>query len=137
MKLSMDCHHIGILTRNPETLIPFYTQGLGFSEGETRTLPAELIEKIFGFSSECRLTKLSSGSAIIEIFVPVNRDVGSRSVRAGGFNHWALEVEDKEAFIRILDERRVPVLKIDYTGRMIYFIKDPDGNLIEIYEVKQ
>jgi len=134
--MNMACHHIGILTRNPKTLISFYTQGLGFSEGETRILPADLTEKIFGLSSECMLTKLTSGNAVIEIFAPVNIDVTRRNMGTAGYNHWALQVKNKESFIRILEGRKVPVLKIDRAGRMVSFVKDPDGNLIEIYEVK-
>jgi catechol 2,3-dioxygenase-like lactoylglutathione lyase family enzyme len=43
-------------------------------------------------------------------------------------------VADKELFVRELDKKGVPVLKLEGTGRFIYFVQDPEGNLIEIYE---
>ncbi|MBN1222077.1 MAG: VOC family protein [Candidatus Aminicenantes bacterium] len=134
--MHMACHHIGIFTRNPKRLIPFYTQGLGFSEGEMRVLPPDLMGKIFGLASECQLTKLSQDGAVIEVFSPVEYEVDDCSPRTSGYNHWGLEVEDKEAYVRILEERGVPVLKVDNRGRTIFFVKDPEGNLIEIYERK-
>jgi catechol 2,3-dioxygenase-like lactoylglutathione lyase family enzyme len=134
--MSINCHHIGIFTADPQRLIQYYTQGLGFVEGVARILSPDLTEKIFGIKDECRLTKLTQDQAVVEIFAPLHSPLDERSQRATGYNHWALEVEDKEAYVRVLEERDVPVTKIDNQGRMIYFISDPDGNLIEIYESK-
>ncbi len=134
--MSINCHHIGIFTAEPQRLIQYYTQGLGFVEGDARILSPDLTEKIFGIKDECRLTKLTQDQAVVEIFSPLHSPLDEQSQRATGYNHWALEVEDKEAYVRVLEERDVPVTKIDHQGRMIYFISDPDGNLIEIYESK-
>ena len=130
------CHHIGIFTKDPQLLIRYYTQGLGFVEGATRILSPDLTEKIFGIKDEYQLIKLTQNQAVIEIFTPVNSSLDDGGQRTRGYNHWALEVEDKEAYVRILEERNVPVTKIEHQGRMIYFISDPEGNLIEIYQLK-
>ncbi len=53
---------------------------------------------------------------------------------AAGYNHWGLDVEDKNSFIRELEKKGVPLLNLEGTGRFIYFVKDPEGNTIEIYE---
>ena len=134
--MNMACHHIGIFTKNPEQMIQYYTQGLGFIEGETRVLSPDLTEKIFGVKDECRLTKLTQHQAVIEIFAPMHASLDEKRNRSAGINHWALEVEDKESYVRTLEERDVPVRKIDNKGRLIYFVSDPEGNLIEIYESK-
>jgi len=134
--MNMACHHIGIFAEDPQLLIRFYTQGLGFVEGETRILSPELTEKIFGIKDECQLTKLAQDQAVIEIFAPQHPSLGGHRNRSAGYNHWALEVEDKEAFVQILEERDVPVIKVDNQGRMVYFVSDPEDNLIEIYESK-
>ena len=135
--MNMACHHIGIFTADSRRLIQFYTQGLGFTEGETRVLSPDLTEQIFGISDECQLTKLTQAQAVIEIFTPLRADLVDSSQWAAGYNHWALEVEDKEAYVRVLEGRGIPVTKIDHRGRMIYFISDPDDNLIEISEPKR
>jgi catechol 2,3-dioxygenase-like lactoylglutathione lyase family enzyme len=51
-----------------------------------------------------------------------------------GYNHWALGVGDKEMFVRGLEKKGVRILKLEGTGRFIFFVKDPEGNLIEIYQ---
>jgi catechol 2,3-dioxygenase-like lactoylglutathione lyase family enzyme len=135
--MNMDCHHIGLFTKDPQRLIQYYTQKLGFVEGGARVLSPELTEQIFGIRDECRLIKLTQDQAAIEIFTPLHSDLVDSSPRTAGYNHWALEVEDKEAYVQLLEERDVPVTKIDHQGRKLYFISDPEGNRIELYEPKR
>jgi catechol 2,3-dioxygenase-like lactoylglutathione lyase family enzyme len=134
--MSSFCHHFGILTRNPEQLKEFYVRFLGFVEGETRLLPAELVNKIFRIPSPCYLTKLSRDSAHLEIFFLTDVEAGERKRAAVGYNHWGMGVEDKERFVNELKLLGAPVMEIEHSGHMIYFVEDPEGNLIEIYEVK-
>ena len=51
-----------------------------------------------------------------------------------GFNHFGLWVEDKARFCRRLAAEGVEVIEAPYKDRFVYFIKDPDGNRIEIFE---
>jgi catechol 2,3-dioxygenase-like lactoylglutathione lyase family enzyme len=134
--MNIFCHHFGILARNPENLKEFYVKWLGFEEGETRLLPADLVNQIFGIPSPCYLTKLSHGSLVLEIFSLTDIDTQERKYATVGYNHWGMGVEDKEQFVQDLKKKNVPVMEIEHSGRMIYFVKDPEGNLIEIYEVK-
>jgi catechol 2,3-dioxygenase-like lactoylglutathione lyase family enzyme len=130
------CHHFGILSKNPEKLKKFYTESLGFEEGETRLLPADLVDQIFSIFSPCYLTKLKRGSVLLEIFSLTDLQTHEREWTTVGYNHWGMGVEDKERFVQDLKQKNVPVMEIEHSGRMIYFIKDPEGNLIEIYEVR-
>jgi catechol 2,3-dioxygenase-like lactoylglutathione lyase family enzyme len=57
-----------------------------------------------------------------------------RTAASSGYNHWGLGVEDKESYIIRLEKMGVPLLRLEGNGKFIYFIKDPEGNLIEIYE---
>jgi catechol 2,3-dioxygenase-like lactoylglutathione lyase family enzyme len=109
---------------------------LGFEEGETRLLPADLVDQIFSIPSPCYLIKLSRGSLILEIFSLTGIDTQERKSATVGYNHWGMGVEDKLQFVKDLKQKGVPVMEIEHSGRMIYFVKDPEGNLIEIYEVK-
>lgn len=49
-----------------------------------------------------------------------------------GYNHWGLRVNNRVAFCRSLKKKRVKVIEITRNNRKVYFIKDPDGNLIEM-----
>lgn len=130
------CHHIGLFTGNPEKILPFYTEKMGFEQHETKIVSKEWMTRIFGMPAACRLIKMRLGSAVLEIFVPEDggEKLAPRSFPAPGYNHWALSVKDKRGFVRGLERKGVSVLKLEGTGRFIYFVKDPEGNLIEIYQ---
>ncbi len=127
-------HHIGLFSREPKKLIEFYTNCLGFEQLDTKSVSKEWMVQIFGVPVECQLIKLRIDSLVIEIFASPELELVERSAPSVGYNHWGLGVEDKESFVRELGRKRVPVLKLEGTGRSIYFIKDPEGNLIEIYQ---
>jgi len=128
------CDHIGLFSQHPEILVPFYTEKLGFEEAGTKSISREWMSLIFGVPAQCRLIKLRYDSAVVEIFVPQSGRLDDKAANFQGYNHWGLRVPDKESFVRELESKGVQVLKLEGTGRFVYFIKDPEGNLIEIYE---
>jgi len=131
--LSM-CHHIGLFSQNPESLVSFYTEKLDFEHQGTKSISADWMTRIFGMPDACQLIKLRFGSAVVEIFAPRTGGLDNRTTPSVGYNHWGFGVEDKEAYVSRLEKKGVPVLKLEGTGKFIYFIKDPEENLIEIYE---
>ncbi len=134
--MNIFCHHLGILARDPKKLKEFYIDKLGFEEGETRLLPADLVNQIFRIPFPASLTKLKQDSLVLEVFSLADELTRKRSPVTAGTNHWGMGVEDKERFVQDLKQKNVPVMEIEHAGRMIYFAKDPEENLIEIYEVK-
>jgi catechol 2,3-dioxygenase-like lactoylglutathione lyase family enzyme len=71
---------------------------------------------------------------VIEIISSDKIESFSRPERCAGINHWGMNVRDKDAAIRGFEKKGIPIIKFDARGKWIYFIKDPDGNLIEIYQ---
>ncbi|MGA1841740.1 MAG: VOC family protein [bacterium] len=130
-------YHIGIFTNNPKELTRFYTEKIGFQKEATKIIPETLMRDIFNISTPCKLTKLKYDRVVIEIISPQDYKLRKRESDITGYNHWSLGVEDKEFFCQELIKRDVPVLKIENKGRFVCFIKDPDGNLIEIYEARE
>lgn len=126
------CDHVGLFTTNAGRLVNFYTRKLGFQKTKEQTLPRDVTRAIFGVAADCRFLRLMGGEAMIEIFEPLRGRVTKRRNNAAGINHFGLLVTDRDAFLRRLRERKVPVLEIDRNGRSTHFISDPDGNRIEI-----
>ena len=126
------CDHVGLFTANAGRLVSFYTHKLGFQKTKEQTLPRDMTRAIFGVAAECRFLRLMSGEAMIEIFEPRRGRVMKRRNSAAGINHFGLLVTDRDAFLKRLREKKVPVLEIDRNGRSTHFISDPDGNRIEI-----
>lgn len=130
----LTCHHLGIFTNNPSKLIKFYEEKLGFENGGTKLVSRDLMGKIFGIPSSCSLTKLRLGQSVLEIISPQNMNLKRKRHDISGYNHWALEVADKEKFCQELQQKGVVVLELEREERRILFVRDPEGNLIEIYE---
>jgi catechol 2,3-dioxygenase-like lactoylglutathione lyase family enzyme len=132
--MSGECNHIGLFSQNPEELVRFYTEKMDFEPQGSKSISKEWMTQIFGMTAPCLLIKLLFGSVALEIFVPQSKKLKGRIIPSEGYNHWGLGVEDKEAFVDKIEKKGIPVLKLEAVGRFIYFVKDPEGNLIEIYE---
>jgi len=126
--------HLGLISNNPADLIRFYTEKLGFTEGESHTIPLELVRSIFGLPAECRMTKLHRGLITLEVFAPQGVELSPRTDDQAGYNHFGLWTEDKERFCAELAEQGVEVIKSPYQDRFVYFVKDPEGNRVDIFE---
>ena len=132
--MKQNCNHIGLITGNADILVKFYKEKLGFRESGARLIPALLMKKLFGLPSECQMTKLVLGEIVLEIFNPAGIDISLRTEDTSGLNHWGLNVSDKESFCRDLASKGVEIIKASNKDRYIYFIKDPEGNRIEVFD---
>ena len=132
--MTYTCNHIGLFSPNPEKLISFYVEKLGFEEGDSRRISNDLMSQIFDVPTNCRMTKLHFGEIILEVFSLEGWELKNRHVDSSGYNHWGLTVEDKALFCAKAEEQGADVIKVAHKDRFIYFIKDPEGNLIEVFE---
>ena len=131
-KFLKTCDHIGIITNNYRRLVNFYTKKLEFTVEKEEKLSKSVMRTVFGLASEGGFTRLVSGNARIEIFHITSGHLKQRTNTTIGYNHWALRVEDKDKFIRKIMKKGVKIIHIKRTDHSVYFIKDPDGNRIEI-----
>ena len=130
-------HHIGIFTNDPQALITFYTEKLGFSQQATKTVSSAIMEPVFGLAATCSLTKLVLNVIVIEIISPEHGTLKEMGQNTSGYNHWGLQVPEKARYCQALEKKGIHVIRIEKNGGYVAFIKDPDGNLIEIYEAKE
>ena len=126
--------HLGLLSNQPLRLREFYVKKLGFTEGESRTIARDLMQKIFNLPVECRMLKLHRQDSVLEIFAPQGLELLPSHDNLTGINHFGIWVQDKEAFCTELAAQDVPVIKAAYKDRFIYFVQDPEGNRIEVFE---
>lgn len=132
-----NCHnrsHVGILTYNFNRMLNFYTEILGFKKEKLEIIPGSVIKPIFGIASGCKFMKLKSDNLRVEIFQPLTGRVKNKPRGNPGFNHCSLLVKNRENFVQRLKAKKVKIIRIERDNRSIYFLKDPDGNLIEIQE---
>jgi catechol 2,3-dioxygenase-like lactoylglutathione lyase family enzyme len=126
--------HVGLFTSHPRRMINFYTNRLGFAKDKESYISGDIMERIFGIACGCRLVRFVKGNARVEIFIPDSLTFKKKINKQIGYNHYSLVVSDKIRFCSSMAARRVGVIKIKRENHTTYFIKDPDGNRIEIQD---
>jgi lactoylglutathione lyase len=57
------------------------------------------------------------------------------AVKHAGFTHIALEISDAEAVKRQLETHGITITElVEFEGAMFFFVRDPDGNVIEFHK---
>ena len=126
------CDHIGLFTVHPQRLLNFYIQIMEFEKISDTVLDKSIMKSIFGLNMACRFIKLSKGELMVEIFAPLAPKKTSNTKTRIGINHFGYRLKNKNKFIQSLRKKKQKLLTIKKGGHTIFFIKDPDGNLIEL-----
>jgi nicotinamidase/pyrazinamidase len=126
------CDHVALFTKRAGRLRQFYIGTLGFKQEREEHLPRSLVKAVLGLDAECLMIRLVSGEVKLELFQPTTDQLTKRLNATSGLHHWGYEVGNKKAFLRMLRKRNVPILQGKRGDRQVYFLKDPDGNRVEI-----
>ena len=129
-KYSID--HIGLWTDNTSRLINFYEKKLGFRVMSSQRLSSDIVKKIFGFNTTCCFYRLKSDGLFLEIFEPHKKSSIDKPKFIKGIHHFGLVVENRENFIKKASKQKIKIVRVKRNGHFVYFIRDPDGNMIEI-----
>jgi len=120
--------HIELLTAEPERIVAFYADVLGFRERERVRIPDTP-------SGPLDLVYLELGGTTVEVMCYSQLKIPPRDAgRRLGWQCLALEVEDMDAALRALKAKGIepvwgPMKRPDYARAEI---RDPDGNPIEL-----
>ncbi len=131
-KKNNPCDHIGIFTKDAERVIKFYKTILGFKLVSSERLQSDIVKEIFKINSSCCFYRLKFEEFILEIFEPHKKTKVDKKGNLFGIHHFGFKVIDRERFIGYLKKKRIKVITIKRDNHKVYFIKDPDGNMIEI-----
>jgi len=135
-------HHTGINTADLDRTVAFYRK-VGFEivhEGGWENNP--LVDESIGLTgSAARVAMLRAAGTFLEFFeyrAPAARDTQPLRPCDRGFTHICLEVEDIEAEHDRLTAAGLTFFRrpADVGAIKMVYGKDPDGNLVEILEVK-
>jgi catechol 2,3-dioxygenase-like lactoylglutathione lyase family enzyme len=127
-------HHLALLTNNPKRLINFYTKKLKFNKEKESFAPKKLMKKVFNINRDCELTRLKLANVRLEIISPSGGSLRDNREATIGYSHWGYGVKDTIRFCRELKKKGAIVIRFRKNSRFLYFVKDPDGNIIEISE---
>jgi lactoylglutathione lyase len=123
-------NHVGLRVRDLAIAREFYEKlGFKFLGGPMGPEPVAIVEHPSGVNINFILNASSDAS-------PTNL-LMDEPAKHTGFTHVALEISDAEAVKRQLGSHDIAITEwVEYEGAVFFFVRDPDGNVIEFHEPK-
>lgn len=132
-------HHVGITVTDLEAALSFYRDVLGLSVLDRFSVSGEAFATgvdVEGAAGE--FVHLAGDGARIELvsYEPEGEALDARALNRPGATHVGLEVRDLESFYADLptDVETLSEPQRTESGSVICFLRDPEGNLIEVLE---
>lgn len=128
MKEITRINHVGLRVRDMDVARKFYGQlGFEFIVGPVGPEPVAIIEHPSGVNINLILNASDDASQ-----VNVLMDVPEKHT---GYTHIALEITDAEAVERQIQALGIEITeRVEFGGSRFFFIRDPDGNVIEFHQ---
>jgi lactoylglutathione lyase len=121
-------NHVGLRVRDLAVARAFYEKlGFVFLAGPIGPEPVAIMEHPSGVNINFILNASSDASSTNVLM--------DETAKHTGFTHIALEITDAEAVKRELDRLDIAITEsVEFEGAMFFFVRDPDGNVIEFHK---
>ena len=128
MKEITRINHVGLRVRDLAVARAFYEKlGFEFLGGPMGPEPVAIMEHPSGVNINFILNASSDAS-------PTNL-LMDESTKHTGLTHIALEIDDAETVKHQLDGHGIAITEtVEYDGAIFFFVRDPDGNVIEFHK---
>jgi len=132
-------HHFGVTVTDLDRAVEFYREAFDFAPPERFTVGGEAFADGVGIDGATgRFAHFVLDGARIELveYDPEGADATGGDVNQPGAKHLGLGVDDLDAFYADLDPSITTLSEPRTTesGTRICFVRDPEGNLIEVLE---
>ena len=121
-------NHVGLRVRDLAVARSFYEKlGFEFIGGPMGPEPVAIVEHPSGVNINLILNATPDAS-------PTNV-LMDETAKHTGFTHIALEITNAEAVMHQLDSHDIAITEtVEYGGAVFFFVRDPDGNVIEFHK---
>jgi lactoylglutathione lyase len=122
-------NHVGLRVRSLDTAREFYEKlGFIFIVGPIGPEPVAVMEHPSGININFILNASENASK--------ENILSDAQVKHTGFTHVALEITDRYKVEEQLEQHSIPITETVELpdGRVFFFIRDPDGNVIEFHK---
>ena len=128
MKQITRINHLGLRVRDLAIARDFYEKlGFVFLGGPMGPEPVAIVEHPSGVNINFILNA-SSGACSANVLM-------DESEKHTGFTHIALEISDAKAVKQQLDDLGIVITEtVEFGGAIFFFVRDPDGNVIEFHQ---
>jgi catechol 2,3-dioxygenase-like lactoylglutathione lyase family enzyme len=121
--------HVAVASNTEEQADAFFGKLLGMEKTRTFTIPAEIMDELFGAEGEVRVVRYAGDALDAEVFI-----TGDDSRVADRFTHLCLTVDDREALAARAESMGFSVKRARKKGGdgYVLFVEDFFGNRYEI-----
>lgn len=139
MPSSLTGHHVGFTVSDLETTVEFYRDVLGLEVLDRFEVSGQAFETVTGLEGASgRFAHLDAGDVRLELveYEPAGEPLEDSDLNQRGAAHVGLTVDDLESVSAGLPDE-VETLSDPQTtasGTTLCFIRDPEGNLVELLE---
>ena len=128
MKEITRINHVGLRVRDLEITRMFYEKlGFIFIAGPMGPEPVAVMEHPSGININFILNASKNA--------PFTNLLMDEAERHTGFTHIALEITNIGAVEKQLESHGIPITeKVEFGGAKFFFVRDPDGNVIEFHK---
>ena len=122
----MEFKHVGLTCRNEENADRFYQRILGLKKQEPKVLSASFSQALFGIEAEIPVINYVGSAAHFEIFIY------DSPARKPPIDHACLKVESLPDLLDLCKRNNLEIQRVPKGEKTITFVKDFDGNAIEL-----
>ncbi|PCJ20993.1 MAG: glyoxalase [SAR86 cluster bacterium] len=128
MKEITRINHIGLRVRSLATAREFYEKlGFTFIAGPIGPEPVAIVEHPCGVNINFILNTSPDS--------PPENLLMDESIKHTGFTHIALEITNVDAVKNQLNDHGIVITEqVEFEGAIFFFVRDPDGNVIEFHK---
>ena len=135
--------HHGVIVSDIDEISSYYTNVLGFEQVDSRSVSGDAASEILGVAdADISVVMLDANGFLLELIEynsPVNENANKKvEPHDVGVAHFAIQVEDLDmTFDEVKDDTEYisePKTLESLGGVKAVYLKDPDGNMIELVE---
>jgi extradiol dioxygenase family protein len=123
----MFLNHVALVNATEEQAGKFYGEFLELEKTREYTVPSELAQQLFSLNWDIKAVVYEKDSIRFEIFIDPDSIPATSEIR-----HIALFVDDLSAFLERAVRFQVEHIIGRIPEKMVHFIKDYSGNMIEV-----
>ncbi|SDZ75668.1 Catechol 2,3-dioxygenase [Haloplanus vescus] len=132
-------HHFGVTVADLDRAVDFYRDTFDLGDPERFSVAGEAFSEAVDVDGATgRFAHFTLDGARIELveYDPAGDDATGSAVNQPGAKHLGLAVDDLDAFYADLDSSVTTLSEPQTTesGTRICFVRDPEGNLVEVLE---
>ena len=122
----MELNHVGITNKTEKQALHFYQDFLGLEKTREILLAVELSEQLFSLSQEIKVLVFEKPGIKIEVFISDFQHAKPN------FTHFGMMLDNFSEVTEKAQRSHVDLIIGKYKDKIVYFLKDFSGNLIEI-----